>query len=119
MPKSVPMDATDPNILTLFWSIVPMTMFLLGAAVGLITAYVVDKTRGARGGANATRNREDADPGSIKIDIEESPSTSEIQDSSEDSGRSLLPSTFLWTEATSHFRITYILRINRKSPMNV
>ena len=98
MPKSVPMDATDPNILTLFWSIVPMTMFLLGAAVGLITAYVVDKTRGARGGANATRNREDADPGSIKIDIE-SPSTPEMQESSEDSG---------WTVNHSHHSIKYV-----------
>ena len=76
------MDATDPNILTLFWSIVPITMFLLGTAVGLITAYVVGELRG---GAQATRNKEDADPGSIKIDIE-SPSTPEMQDSSEDSG---------------------------------
>ena len=82
VPKSAAMEATDPNIQTLFWSIVPITMFLLGAAVGLITAYVVDKLRG---GANSTRNREDADPGSIKIDIE-SPSTPEMQDSSEDSG---------------------------------
>ena len=96
MPKSVPMDATDPNILTLFWSIVPITMFLLGAAVGLITAYVVDRLRG---GSQATRNKEDADPGSIKIDIEESPSTSEIQDSSEDSG---------WTVNHSHHSIEYV-----------
>ena len=97
MPKSAAMEATDPNIQTLFWSIVPITMFLLGAAVGLITAYVVDKLRG---GANSTRNREDADPGSIKIDIEESPSTSEIQDSSEDSG---------WTVNHSHHSIEYVL----------
>ena len=98
MPKSGAMEATDPNIQTLFWSIVPITMFLLGAAVGLITAYVVDKTRGARGGANATRNREDADPGSIKIDIE-SPSTPEMQDSSEDGG---------WTVNQSLHSIEYV-----------
>ena len=95
MPKSAAMDATDPNILTLFWSIVPMTMFLLGAAVGLITAYVVDKLRG---GGQATRNIEDADPESIKIDIE-SPSTPEIQDSSEESD---------WTVNHYHHSIEYV-----------
>ena len=95
MPKFAAMEATDPNIQTLFWSIVPITMFLLGTVVGLILAYVVDKLRG---GAQATRNKEDAEPGSIKIDIE-SPSTPDIQDNSEDSG---------WTVNHSHHSIQYI-----------
>ena len=80
------MDATDPNILTLFWSIVPITMFLLGTAVGLITAYVVDELHG---GARATRNKEDADPGSIRIDIES-------------------PLTRGWTVNHSHHAIEYV-----------
>ena len=95
MPKSAPMEATDPNIMTLFWSVIPMAMVLLGATVGLITANVVDKLRG---GANSTRNREDADPRSIKIDIE-SPSTPEMQDSSEESG---------WTVNQSLHSIEYV-----------
>ena len=89
------MEATDPNILTLFWSVIPMAMILLWATVGLITANVVDKLRG---GAQATRNKEEADPGSIKIDIE-SPSTPESQDSSEDSG---------WTVNHSLHSIKYV-----------
>ena len=88
------MDATDPNILTLFWSVVPITMFLLGTAVGLITAYVVKKLRG---GDQATRNREAADPGSIDI---ESPSTTEMQDSSEDRSG--------WTVNHSHHTIEHV-----------
>ena len=89
------MEATDPNIQTLFWSVIPMAMFLLGIAVGLITAYIVDKLHG---GAQATRNEEDAVPESIKIDIE-SPSTLEMQESSEDSG---------WTVNHSHHSIEYV-----------
>ena len=89
------MEATDPNIMTLFWSVIPMAMVLLGATVGLITANVVDKLRG---GTQATRNKEEADPGSIKIDIE-SPSTPEMQDSSEESG---------WTVNQSLHSIEYV-----------
>ena len=95
MPKSAAMEATDPNIMTLFWSVIPMAMVLLGTAVGLITANVVDKLRG---GAQATRNKEEADPGSIKIDIE-SPSTPESQDSSEESG---------WAVNHSYHSIEYV-----------
>ena len=80
----------DANTMTAFWSFVPIAMVLLGAAIGLITAYLCLKWK------KSVKDNHDhtADDGHVAIQIDSAQSTPPFEmDSSEDS---------VWTVPSCH-----------------